>query len=117
MEEHKILYREEQFNDVAVQELAKLRAKCLCLKQFKRCKSEYCSKCDINSRMNNCMRALSDYDLERLNNYTADYYAMYSQNPMAWMSHKNYVKCYTSVVITCIIFICSIIGLICIAGV
>ena len=110
MDEVRFVHREETFNDVAVRELAKSQAKCLCLLQFKRCFKDMCSNCASGQRIKNCKNCMSDYDRERLNNYTAEYYSIYSRNPMAWMSHKQFVRSYNRLVFGLIVFMFLILG-------
>ncbi len=110
MDEVRFVHREETFNDVAVRELAKSQAKCLCLLQFKRCVKEKCINCASGQRIRNCKNCMNDYDRERLNNYTSEYYIQYSRNPMAWMSHKQFVRSYNRLVFVLIFFIFLILG-------
>ena len=100
-----VVTREETFNDLAVRELAKSRAACLCRIQFKRCKLDKCTNCSTYKRLENCKSCMNDFDIERLNHYTNVYYTEYSMNPMSWMSHKEYKRHFRRYVIAVILFI------------
>lgn len=104
-EEIKVVTRQETFNDLAVRELAKGKASCLCRIQFKRCKLDKCTTCDRHKRLMNCKAAMSDFDIERLNHYTNVYYMEYSMNPMAWMSHKEYKRHFAKLFFAVILFL------------
>ena len=103
--EIKIVTRQETFNDLAVRELAQARAKCICRVQNKRCSKSKCNTCPTSHRYYNCRSQMSEYDQQRLDNYTAEYYGMFSKSPSAFMPHKAYCKYYTRMVITVIICI------------
>lgn len=90
--EIKLVTRQETFNDLAVRELAKSRAMCLCAVQFGRCKEHECAKCQDNIRYNNCSSTMNDYDKIRLNKYINDYYMEYSRNPGRWSSFNGLLK-------------------------
>ncbi len=110
MDEVRFVHREESFNDLAVRELAKSQAKCLCLLQFKRCSKDLCVNCASGQRIRSCKNCMNDYDKERLQNYTLDYYNDFSRNPMAWMSHKQFVRSYNRFVFVLILFMFLIVG-------
>ena len=116
MDEVKFVYRQESFNDLAVRELAKSQAMCLCKIQYKRCKKSMCATCSSHQRVQNCKNAMNDYDRERLHNYMLLYYNEYSKNPMAWMNHKQYVWSYFKFVFTLIVMMFLILGSIAILG-
>ncbi|MBQ7538126.1 MAG: hypothetical protein IJT42_04095 [Treponema sp.] len=93
--EMKIVTRQETFTDLAVRELGKSRAACVCRLQFKRCKKSECASCPQHKKFQSCVEVMSDYDRLRLDSYTAGYYVEYSSNPMAWMNHREYVWHFT----------------------
>lgn len=92
----KLVTRQESFNDFAVHELAKSKAKCMCCLQFKRCKKNDCASCATNTQYKNCVSLMNDYDKIRLKSYINDYYIEYSYDPVLFMGHKEYVKHMTS---------------------
>lgn len=89
--EFKVVTREETFNDLAVRELAKGRAACICRLQFGKCKQEECKKCEIYKQYKQCYGQLSDYDRQRLTSYINEAYTEYSFNPEAWTNHTGYI--------------------------
>jgi len=91
-QEIRFIHRNETFTDVAVQELAKSKAKCICCLQFHRCIPEDCKNCSIEKEYQNCVNAMNDYEKNRLTTYTNDYYLNFSSNPMNYMDHKTYVR-------------------------
>lgn len=93
-DEIRLVTREETFNDLAVRELAKGQAACMCRLQFKRCSKSECNSCPANKKYQNCIAQMSEYDQLRLDSYIATYYAKYSANPDQWMSHKRFVISY-----------------------
>ena len=103
MDEANFVYREESFNDLAVQELAKGRSACLCRLQFGRCKKEECAKCRYNIQFENCLNQMSDYDKQRLMTYTGMYYGEDSAYPTNWMSFSRIIIHYIKYVINCCI--------------
>ncbi|MBR1402752.1 MAG: hypothetical protein IJ558_01085 [Treponema sp.] len=111
-DEIKIVTREETFNDLAVRELAKGKAACICRLQFKRCMKNQCKTCPCAQKFNNCVNEMSEYDRLRLDTYTAEYYVKYSRNPDSWMSHNRFVLFYiklfflimASMLIICLFF-------------
>lgn len=100
-----VVTRQETFNDYAVRELAQSNATCLCRLQFKRCSIDKCVNCNTHKRIQNCKASMSDFDIERLQHYTSVYYAEYSCNPTAWMSHEEYKRHYTKFVVALILFL------------
>lgn len=105
MDELKLVTRQETFNDLAVRELAKSQAACLCRLEYKRCTKSRCATCETHRRLTTCKGSLSDYDAERLKNYTTEYYGYYSSNPMSWMSHREYKKHFSKFLFLCILFV------------
>ena len=93
-DEIRLVTREETFNDLAVRELAKGRAACMCRLQFKRCSKRECSSCPAKKKYKDCMDQMSEYDQLRLDSYIATYYARYSANPDQWMSHNRFILFY-----------------------
>lgn len=89
--EFKLVTREETFNDLAVRELAKGRAACICRIQFGRCTKEECSGCLIHKQYAECYNQLSDYDRQRLATYVSEAWQEESLFPEQWMSSKRYV--------------------------
>ena len=71
-QEMKIVTRQETFTDLAVRELGKSRAACVCRIQFKRCKKSECASCPQQEKLESCLEAMSDYDKLRLDSYTFD---------------------------------------------
>ena len=94
-EEIRFVHREETFTDLAVRELAKTQASCLCKIQGKRCTRAECRKCQVKAQLDKCKASMNDYDLTRLRNYTGQYYTDYSDNIMGWMNHKEYKRFYS----------------------
>lgn len=80
------------FSDIAVRELAKQSAACICRRQFKRCTNSECIICSLHEDYMNCFNQMSDYDKLRLNNYTTEYYLQYSRSPMQWMEYIQMKK-------------------------
>lgn len=114
--EIKIVTREETFNDLAVRELAKTQARCMCMLQYKRCDKSMCANCRSGQRLASCKACMNDYDKERLDNYTIEYYQEYSKNVMGWMGHKQFVKSYNRFVFAMILFTISLVLLVMLAG-
>ncbi len=107
--EIRFVTRQETFNDLAVRELAQSRAKCICLIQNKRCKKGECASCPTFKRYFNCFSQLSDYDQQRLHNYTAEYYSFFSASPSNFMKHKDYCRYYgkmVAIIIGCLAVFC-----------
>lgn len=92
--EFRVITRQETFSDLAVRELAKSKAACMCRQQFGRCKSHECKSCSIYREYENCREQLSDYDKNRLSTYVAEYYVQYSATPDQWLSHKRFISYY-----------------------
>ena len=109
-QEMKIVTRQETFNDFAVRELGKIRAACMCRIQFKRCKKSECANCPQHKKLDSCLEAMNDYDRLRLDSSTAEFYAEYTRNPMAWMSHKEYVWHFTKFMARLIGFLVFFLG-------
>lgn len=118
--EIKVVTRQETFNDLAVRELAKSRARCLCCIQFKRCKKEQCQSCSTYAKYQNCVSHMNDYDLTRLSSYTAAYYGEYSYRPEAFMSHQMYKKSLgsfvTLLIVGAVLFFALVAGLVGVTG-
>ena len=93
-DEIRFVTREETFNDLAVRELAKGKAACICRLQFKRCDERECRNCSAAKKFNNCVNQMSDYDRLRLDSYIAEFYTQYSSTPDQWMSYKGYITYY-----------------------
>ena len=110
-QEMKIITRQETFTDLAVRELGKTRAACFCKVQFKRCGKERCARCPQHINLENCRHSMSDYDRLRLDSYTAEYYAEFSKNPMAWMNHKEYVRHFARFILVFMFFFILILGI------
>lgn len=91
-DEIKIVTRQETFNDLAVRELAKGKAACMCRLQFKRCTSSECKDCPAAVKFQNCVEQMSEYDHLRLDSYISKYYVIYSANPDKWMSHHRFLS-------------------------
>lgn len=107
--EIRFVTRQETFNDLAVRELALSRAKCICLIQNKRCKKGECASCPTFKRYFNCFSQMSDYDQQRLQNYTSEYYSKFSASPSNFMKHKDYCKYYVrmvAIIIACLAVFC-----------
>ena len=94
-DEIRIVTRQETFTDLAVRELAKSKAKCICCLQFGRCKKGQCSSCQTNKEFYSCYTSMSSYDRSRLKSYINEYYVQYSFNPVAFMNHKQYKSHFT----------------------
>ena len=109
-QEMKIVTRQETFTDLAVRELGKSRAACVCRIQFKRCKKSECASCPQREKLESCLEAMSDYDKLRLDSYTSKFYSEFSSNPMAWMNHKEYVWHFTRFILGMTGFIVLILG-------
>lgn len=109
MEDIRVSSYQETFNDVAVREIAKTRASCLCKLQFKRCAFEDCQHCDVGFQYSKCYALMNDYDRLRLGSYVSEEYLSLSRYPDAWRSHKSFVMHYVItaiVVILLLIIIC-----------
>lgn len=115
-EEIRIVQRQETFNDLAVREIARNRAACICRIQFGRCTRERCRRCDTERRFANCYWSLSDYDRLRLDSCTADEYKELSANPFNWYDHKTYIKKYVGFVAVICLFVAFFPLLFAIAG-
>lgn len=102
-QEVRFVHREETFNDLAVRELAKTQARCMCLLQYKRCSKKDCAKCNSNKYLLNCKEMMSDYDRSRLDNYTIEYYGAFSRSPLSWMGHKQFTRTYNRFVLLLIV--------------
>lgn len=103
--EIKLVTRQETFNDLAVRELAKGRAACICRIQFGRCKRSQCSSCIVHKRYTSCLDQMSDYDKLRLDTYTTEEYNALSAIPERWRTNKSYVLHYVGFVAVLILFI------------
>lgn len=90
----KFVHREESFNDLAVQELAKVRSACICKVQFERCNKSECKDCPVNIRFKYTVNQMNAYDRSRLNSYISDQYFYDSYDPTKWMSYKRLKKYY-----------------------
>lgn len=90
-DEFKVVTRQETFNDLAVRELAKGRAACICRMQFGRCKENECKKCLIHKQYAACYAQMSDYDRQRLATYVAEEWQKESLFPEQWMSSSGYM--------------------------
>ena len=90
--EFRLVTRQESFNDLAVRELAKGRAACICRLQFGRCDKSECANCSVGMQYRRCYYQMSDYDKQRLSSYVSENYVKYSDTPEAWMTHTRYVK-------------------------
>lgn len=97
--EFKLVTRQETFNDLAVRELAKGRAACICRLQFGRCTRSECSSCTIGKQYSRCYSQMSDYDKQRLASYVSDRYVEYSSRPESWMNHRRYVRYILSLIL------------------
>lgn len=91
----KFVHREESFNDLAVQELAKVRSACICKVQFERCNKSDCKDCPVNIRFKYTVSQMNTYDRSRLNSYISDQYFFDSYDPTKWMSYKRLKKYYS----------------------
>lgn len=91
-DERRFVFREETFNDLAVRELAKSRAACLCKLQFGRCKSKECKACAVYKEYMACQKQMSDYDKTRLDTYVSKEYVEYSKYPERWLSYNGLIK-------------------------
>lgn len=90
--EIRVVSRQETFNDLAVRELAKGRAACICKMQFGRCEKTECPGCSLYNQYKNCYHAMNDYDRQRLASYVGDYYLEYSYTPEVWMNHDGFKR-------------------------
>lgn len=88
MDEMRFVHREETFDDLAVRELAKSRAECLCRLQFGRCSRSECASCQLHRQYVSCFAAMDDYNRTRLSTNISACWSLFSQNPEAWMSRK-----------------------------
>ena len=114
--EIKFVTRQETFDDLAVRELAKNKAACICRLQFSRCKIQECHECEVGKRLANCMKELSDYNKLRLDSYTAAEYMSLSRNPNNWRTHKSFIAHYIGFVVVILLFLLLILIPIGIAG-
>lgn len=90
-DELRFVHRKETFNDLAVRELAKSRAACMCRIQFGRCTKNECRTCAVNKRFAHCYNELSDYDKQRVHSYTAEKWLEDSRDPSAWCSFSQLI--------------------------
>lgn len=111
-DEIKLVTRQETFNDLAVRELAKSRAACICRVQFGRCNRSQCTACSVYARYKNCYDQLSDYDKTRLMSYVSEQYSIMSESPDYWRTHKSFVLHYIGLVCIILLFMVSILFLI-----
>lgn len=105
----RIVTREETFTDLAVRELAKNRAACLCRIQFGRCKRSECANCATGKRFQSCIASMNDYDRLRLQSYTADEYTYLSAKPSNWRSHQSYMLHYIGTVLAFLLMFAAVI--------
>ena len=110
-EEIRLVTRQETFNDLAVRELAKNRAACICRLQFKRCDKGSCKSCPVGMRYRNCTDQMSDYDVLRLQSYIAENYAEYSKYPEQWYSHNKYVAFYIGIALFVFVILFGFFGI------
>ena len=87
----RFVHREETFDDLAVRELASMRANCVGKLQYGRCTDEDCKHCAIHKRLNNCTAQMTDYNKVRFDNYTARYYTEYMRQPDRFYTFKGYM--------------------------
>ena len=80
-EDIRFIHREETFDDLAVKELASMRANCIGRLQYGRCTETDCKHCATSKRIQNCKQQMSDYNKVRFDNYTSQYYAECMRHP------------------------------------
>jgi len=88
----RFVYRQETFDDLAIRELAKSRAMCMCRLQFGRCTLKDCDRCNTWLRFKECHNQLDDYNRTRISNYITRYYTRFSSTPEIWMSYRRLVR-------------------------
>lgn len=88
--ETRFSYREETFDDNAVRELAKVRARCICMLQYGRCLEEECKDCPTNARFHECYKEVSSYNKLRIDQYTNEYYRI--ESSYSWTGFKSQIS-------------------------
>lgn len=101
--EFRLVTREETFSDLAVRELAKGRAACICRLQFGRCTKEDCKTCNIGAQYKRCYNQMNDYDKQRLSTYVSENYVKYSYDPSQWTSFSGYLRHVVFIIFMCIV--------------
>lgn len=101
--EFRLVTRQESFNDLAVRELAKGRAACICKLQFGRCTKNDCKYCRIHAQYSACYSQMNEYDRQRLSTYISENYVRYSYDPSQWMSFSGYLKHIGFIIFMCVI--------------
>ena len=113
-EEQRLVIKNRTFSDIAVDELGKQRAKCICCVQFGRCKDSECNTCSNYIKYVSLRNQMSEYDQLRLNNYISKYYSLYSLSPESFMTHKSFIMRTVSMIMMFIIVIALVIASTCI---
>lgn len=103
--EARIVLHQEQPDDIAVRELGRARAACVCRLQFGRCKRRECKHCARDRRFKECYNQLNDYNKERLGAYISEYYQVELQNPNVWKSFSFLIKETIAILFVIAIFI------------
>ena len=107
VDDFRVVYRQETFDDLAVRELAKCKAACICRIQYGRCSRRECKHCAQEQRYRNCYNQMDDFNKERLGNYVGQYYSLYSSNPTGWKSFRYLVS--ESFMFLLLILLCCIV--------
>lgn len=87
--ETRFVHRAETYTDVAIDELGKSRALCMCNKLFGRCTEDECVQCNKEKDFVDCFNSLSAYDQLRVKNRITYYFAHLQNNVDAYtpLSH------------------------------
>ena len=93
MEEQKIVVKDKTFNDIAVQELADVKARLLMYKYYN------CSTRHIPAakRFEQCYSQLNEYDQLRVDNHAAELLNLYMMRPDGFMPYKALKRRYIGV--------------------
>jgi hypothetical protein len=84
--ETRFIHREETFTDHAIEELAQIKAACMCRIQYGSCKEHHCKQCKLHSYVEECTQNMSAYDKARVKSHIGKYYILYSSKPESWLS-------------------------------
>lgn len=104
-DEIKLVTRQETFNDLAVRELAKGRASCICRIQFKRCDKAECAHCNVSKQYWHCYNSMNDYDKQRLASYVSAEYVRQSEHPENFMKYKDFVHYQMKYIMGAVLFV------------
>lgn len=108
--EQRIVIKDKTFNDIAVNELGKQRARCICCIQFGRCKQSHCKTCKYERQYNELVSAMSVYDKQRLSSYISSWYNKYSAQPGAFMTNKGFKRYTLGNLLLVLLFLVLLIG-------